>query len=163
MSYPVWRSNRGGGWDSFADVQVLRSELGRLMRLATAGGDVDVDDDEDGWVVTVRLPGVAPEEVAIEVDDRELLVRARSEAEVDGDADGSRRRAFEHRVATPADVDAERVDAVMDHGLLTVRLPRAARRARRTIEVGRARRGSDRQATGGSGPGYAGTDSGGLA
>jgi HSP20 family protein len=58
--------------------------------------------------VTARLPGVAPDEVEVEVevDDREVAIRAR-------------------------------VDATMDHGLLTVRLPRTERSKRRTIHIGR--------------------------
>jgi HSP20 family protein len=169
MSYPVWRSNRGGGWDAFGELQALRSELGRLMGSALVGartgGEVELTAEDDAWVVTARLPGVAPEEVAIEVDDRELHIRARSEAEVADDAAASHTRAFDYRVAVPGEIDPEKVDAVMDHGLLTVRLPRSARAARRTIEIGRARRDVDSQATrtAEADPGYAGTDSGGVA
>ena len=148
MGYPVWRSNRGGGWDPFRELQALRAELGRLMGGALVGrggsSDVDLDTTDDGWTVTARLPGVAPEEVAVEVDTRELVIRARSEAEVNADlgaGGGEQTRSFEHRVALPADLDPERVDAVMDHGLLTVRLPRASRPGRRTITVGSARPG----------------------
>jgi HSP20 family protein len=147
MSYPVRRSNRGG-WDPFGELQALRSELGRLMGGALVGrggsSDVDLDTTDDGWTVTARLPGVAPEEVAVEVDDRELVIRARSEAEVNADlgaGGGERTSSFEYRVALPADMDPEKVDAVMDHGLLTVRLPRASRPGRRTIAVGNARPG----------------------
>jgi HSP20 family protein len=105
----------------------------------TRGGfpDVDLDEDDEGWTVTARLPGVAPEEVTIEVDDRELSIRARSEAEVTGGEGAERRRSFDYRFSVPGEVDADRVDATMDHGLLTVRLPRTSRSKRRTIPVGR--------------------------
>ncbi|MDI5941037.1 Hsp20/alpha crystallin family protein, partial [Micromonospora sp. DH15] len=92
-------------------------------------------------------PGVAPEEVAVELDDQELCVRARSEAEVNADQGipgGFETRGFEYRVGLPARVDPDRIDAVMDHGLLRVRLPRAARPTPRTITVGRTGyRGAD--------------------
>jgi len=147
MSYPT--PNRG--WDPFGELQALRSELTRLVssgRTAFSSG-IDMEQTDDGWVVTAALPGVAPEEVAIELDERELVVRARSEAEVNEEqgigATGSRRRSFEYRLALPSEVDAEKVDATMDHGLLTVHLPRAARRGRRTITIGQrpAMTGSD--------------------
>jgi len=148
MSYPVWRSNRGGGWDAFGELQALRSELGRLMGSALVGGrsDVDLDTDENGWVVTARLPGVAPDEVVVEVDDREVNIREQPQEDA-----GDRRPSFQYRIALPAETDPDKVDAVMDHGLLVVRLPRAARTARRTIAVGRSPR--DRS------EGDAGTDS----
>jgi hypothetical protein len=60
---------------------------------------------------------VAPEQGALDVDVREIVVRARAVTEGGG-------RAFEYRLALPADVDPDRVDATMDHGLLRVTLPR---------------------------------------
>ncbi|MGI5147060.1 Hsp20/alpha crystallin family protein [Plantactinospora sp. CA-294935] len=133
------------GWDPLGELQALRAELGRLVGSALVGGrggqpDVELSPSDDGWTVVARLPGVAPEEVALELDDRELCIRARSEAEVNADhgmvGSGSQARAFEHRVHLPAPVDPDRIDAVMDHGLLTVRLPKAPRPGRRTITIG---------------------------
>jgi HSP20 family protein len=121
-------------------LQSLRSELSRLVGGRAGSSDVQLSETSDGWEVVVRLPGVAPEEVAVELDDRELCVRARSEAEVNADQGipgGFETRGFEYRVDLPSRVDPDSIDAVMDHGLLRVRLPRAARPAPRTITVGR--------------------------
>ncbi|MEU7711486.1 Hsp20/alpha crystallin family protein [Micromonospora chalcea] len=134
-----WRG-RQQGWDPMGELQSLRSELSRLVGGRSGGQDVDLAETADGWEVVVRLPGVAPEEVAVELDDRELCVRARSEAEVNADhgiPGGFTTRGFEYRVDLPSRVDPDRIDAVMDHGLLRVRLPRAARPTPRTITVGR--------------------------
>ncbi|MFD2763688.1 Hsp20/alpha crystallin family protein [Micromonospora eburnea] len=135
-----WRA-RYQGWDPMGELQSLRSELSRLVGGRSGPPEVEVGAVADGWEVVVRLPGVAPEEVAVEVDDRELCVRARSEAEVNADQGipgGVETRGFEYRVDLPSRVDPDRIDAVMDHGLLRVRLPRAARPTPRTITVGRA-------------------------
>ncbi|MFG1776574.1 Hsp20/alpha crystallin family protein [Micromonospora sp. NPDC049048] len=134
-----WRG-RQQGWDPMGELQSLRSELRRLVGGRTGSPDVELTETADGWEVVVRLPGVAPEEVAVELDDRELCVRARSEAEVNADhgiPGGFETRGFEYRVDLPSRVDPDAIDAVMDHGLLRVRLPRAARPAPRTITVGR--------------------------
>jgi len=129
--------------------------------------DVELNQADNGWTVIARLPGVAPEEVALELDDRELCIRARSEAEVNADhgmaGAGSRTRSFEHRVHLPAPVDPDRIDAVMDHGLLTVTLPRAARPGRRTITIGRRRYDPGQRGgatTGAGGVGMAGSTGG---
>ncbi|MCG5462732.1 Hsp20/alpha crystallin family protein [Micromonospora sp. NPDC053740] len=135
-----WRGSRQQGWDPMGELQSLRSELSRLVGGRGGGSDVELTETSDGWEVVVRLPGVAPEEVAVELDDRELCVRARSEAEVNADQGipgGFETRGFEYRVTLPARVDPDTIDAVMDHGLLRVRLPRATRPAPRTITVGR--------------------------
>jgi HSP20 family protein len=151
MSYPVRPK-----WDPFAQLQSLRAELARMFGAATvrsgAGGslpEVEVDRDDDGFTVTARLPGVAPEEVAVEVDARQLHIRARTVAETEqvtgvpeGEPGGPRpragaERAFDYRLSLAGDVDLDKVDATMDHGLLTVRLPRAAHEARRQVPIGR--------------------------
>jgi HSP20 family protein len=139
---PGRRRGRPHGWDPMGELQALRAELRRLVGGGRPGPpEVELTEIADGWEVLVRLPGVAPEEVAVELDDRELCVRARSEAEVNADQGipgGFTIRAFEHRIELPSPVDPDRVDAVMDHGLLRIRLPRAARPAPRTIAVGRS-------------------------
>jgi HSP20 family protein len=161
MTYPVRPR-----WDPFAQIQSLRAELGRLFGGSGGGGllpQVEVDRDEEGWTVTARLPGVAPEEVAIEVDARELRIRVRSAAETEqraelpggaaeqpaaapdgGPAGGPGgayrdgvRREFDYRLSLGGELDVDRVDATMDHGLLTVRLPRLTRGTRRRVTVGR--------------------------
>ena len=57
-----------------------------------------------------------------------------------GDADVIRRRTrrvgrFEFRVALPSEVNPEGVDAKLNDGVLTVRIPKAALAQRRRIEV----------------------------
>ena len=158
MSHPVWRAPQQLNPDSLGELQALRAELGRMVGSILAGqssfggqspfasrqasfADVDMQEDESGWTVTARLPGLAPEEVAVDVDDRELCIRARSEAEVNaeigGEAEGSRRRSFEYQFTIPGEVEPDDVDATMDHGLLTVRLPRSRRSRRRQVVISR--------------------------
>lgn len=138
MNKPAARPARG--WDPCGELQALRAELSRLAGDGYASPDVDMTEDNDGWTVTARLPGLAPEEVEVDLDDRDLCIRGRSEAEVNvasgSEATGSRRRGFDHRLTVPGEIDPERVDATMDHGLLTVRLPRSARSQRRRINIG---------------------------
>ncbi|MEV6799719.1 Hsp20/alpha crystallin family protein [Micromonospora rifamycinica] len=134
-----WRS-RPQDRDPRGELQSLRAELGRLVSGRGTTPEVELTEVADGWEAVVRLPGVAPEEVAVELDGRELCVRARSEAEVNADQGipgGVETRGFEYRVDLPSRVDPDTIDAVMDHGLLRIHLPRAARPAPRTITVGR--------------------------
>jgi HSP20 family protein len=97
------------------DVAALRAEISAADGPPGFGG-VDVESGPDGWTVIVQLPGVAAEELSIDVERRELCIQTLSEEGASG---------FTYRLALPAEVDTEHVDATMDHGLLTVRLPRA--------------------------------------
>ncbi len=65
------------------------------------------------------MPGVKREDVNIEVSGRELTISGR----------------FEFRVALPSEVNPEGVDAKLNEGVLTVRVPKAERAQRRRIEV----------------------------
>ncbi|GGM11903.1 MULTISPECIES: Hsp20/alpha crystallin family protein [Micromonospora] len=143
------------GWDPVGELQALRAELSRLINGRSGPPEVELSEVAEGWEVVVRLPGVAPEEVAVELDDRELCVRARSEAEVNADQGipgGFETRGFEYRVDLPARVDPDSIDAVMDHGLLRIRLPRASRPRPRTITIG----GTSRRPPGRTAPPRAG-------
>jgi HSP20 family protein len=142
MNYPARRS----GWDPRSDLASLRSDMSRLLGALSGGragdswfGDVDTDQDDNAWTVTARLPGVAPDEVAIDVEGRELTIRAKSDATDEGETATTRRRsAFNYQLTIPGDVDPDQIDATMDHGLLTVRLPRTGRAQRRSITINRA-------------------------
>jgi len=126
--------------DVFGNLRALGSPLSRILGGWGWHRDVELEPADGGWRVIARLPGVAPEEVAVEIGDGELLIRARSEAEVNADhgmpGTGSAERSFEYQLRLPSDVDAANADAVMDHGLLTVTLPRGTP-GRRSITVGR--------------------------
>lgn len=162
MSYPVrgqWRG-RGGRMDPLAPLEAVQERVNRLLGDAFTGyrgrtpmwhPDVDVEESGDGWTIEVRLPGVAPDEVAVDITDRDLWVRSVHEetepaagAEATEEAPGrvtARRYAdFSYRLTMPADVDAEKIDAAMDHGLLTVRLPRSTTSRTRRVSIGQGGR-----------------------
>jgi HSP20 family protein len=127
MSYPSRRLRRPERPDPFSRHQP----------------DIDVEETADAWHVEVRLPGVAPDEVTIDVHDRELQIRARhEESDQSGDQASTMRRSrrsadFSYRLTIPSDVDSDGIDATMDHGLLTIRLPRSGGAKSRRIEIGR--------------------------
>jgi HSP20 family protein len=157
MSYPMGRDPYRRAWDPFAEMGRLLAALSNMRTERGWFDDVDVDESERGWTVTARLPGVAPDEVEVEVDGRELCIRGRT-------ADGDRQQsAFNYRLAMPSDVDPDQVDATMDHGLLTVNLPRAGRSARRQISVGRGQVAGEVTSQAGEGSSTEGTGSTGAA
>jgi HSP20 family protein len=147
MSYPVrpsWRGQGGGRRDPFASLEAMQDRVNRLLGDAITGyrgrtplwhPDIDVDETGDGWVIEARLPGVAPEEVAVDVSDRELTIRAVHD-EAEDEARARRYADFSYRLTIPSDVDTDAIEATMDHGLLTVRLPRSTTSRTRRISVG---------------------------
>ncbi|HEV7897157.1 MAG TPA: Hsp20/alpha crystallin family protein [Planosporangium sp.] len=140
---PPWRGEGGGRQDPFAAIEAIQDRFNRLLGDTVSGyrgrtplwhSDIDIHESADGWLVEVRLPGVAPEEVAIDVSDREIVVRS---AQIEEDASPSQYSDFSYRLTMPSDVDSDSIDATMDHGLLVIRLPRATKTRTRRISVAR--------------------------
>jgi len=99
---------------------------------------VDIEEREDAYVVEAEVPGVKREDVNIEVAGKELTISGEiKEREREGVIRRRTRRVgrFEFRVALPSEVNPEGVDAKLNDGVLTVRVPKAERAQRRRIEV----------------------------
>jgi len=99
---------------------------------------VDVEEADDAYVVEAELPGVKREDVNIELIGNELTITGQiKQREPKGTVRRRSRRTgrFEYRVTLPDHVDADKIDANLVEGVLTVRVPKSERVQRRTIEV----------------------------
>jgi HSP20 family protein len=99
---------------------------------------VDIEELEDAYVVEAEVPGVKREDVNIEVSGNELTISGEVKVrEREGIIRRRTRRVgeFEFRVLLPNEVNAEGIDAKLNDGVLTVRIPKAERAQRRRIEV----------------------------
>jgi HSP20 family protein len=98
----------------------------------------DIEEQDDAYVVQVELPGVKREDVTIELVGNELAISGEvKEEERQGVVRRRMRRygRFEYRVMLPDQLNAEKVDASLEDGLLTVRVPKAEKAKRRQIEI----------------------------
>ncbi|MCP4871920.1 MAG: Hsp20/alpha crystallin family protein [Proteobacteria bacterium] len=95
--------------------------------------------DEAGYVLEAEVPGLAPADVDVTVDDGVITLKASASGE-ESDDDGriTRRFAsgFERSFRVPADVDAEAIEASLSNGVLALRLPKVAASSPRQIPVG---------------------------
>jgi HSP20 family protein len=118
--------------------QMLEQTFGGLIDDAGWIPAVDIEEQEDAFVVEAEVPGVKREDVNIEVTGNELTISGEIKVrEREGIIRRRTRRVgrFEFRVVLPSEVDPEGVDAKLDDGVLTVRVPKAERAQRRRIEV----------------------------
>lgn len=122
-------------WDPFAELGDLRTRLDRIF------GEVVTDDREHGWIPAVDvirdngslvlradIPGMAPDEVKIEVENDILTVSgSHEERQESKDAHyvRSERRhgSFSRSMALPAGVDPKRIEAHTKDGVVEVRIP----------------------------------------
>ena len=138
----------------------LRRELDRLMdetlgRMGNAveagswGPAMDIVEDADGLLIELELPGLAPDEVEVTTERGVLTIRGekRTVRQRDGVRAITTERAhgrFTRAVQLPQGVDEAKIDAGFEHGLLRVRVPRAALPQPRRVEI-RATTGQGRK------------------
>jgi len=107
---------------------------------------VDLVEHDDRFVVTADLPGFERDEVEVTVTDHTLRIEADREAVEHEERDESedeeryirherRHQSADRSFRLPEDVDAESASASMNHGVLTVILPKLAVEDAHTIDV----------------------------
>lgn len=122
----------------------LQNEIERLFDLGLnaprLNPGLDLHQTGDTFTATVELPGLKREDFAVTLHDGDLIISGerRSEKAHDEQRTLLNERAFgkfERRVTLPAEVDASRVTATYEDGILTVSLPKAEAAKPRQIEV----------------------------
>lgn len=117
---------------------------------ATDSPAIDVWEEADHFTVEAALPGVAREAVEIHALGRKLTVQGqwRSVAKDEGAGPEQEEKAarkyynrerpdgpFQRVLTFPTDIDSERVEAILNDGLLTITVPKAASAKPRKVEL----------------------------
>jgi HSP20 family protein len=101
---------------------------------------MDVIENGEGYTVKASVPGIKPEELDISVEDNVLIIRAERKAEEGKDENAVRWQEryygkLERCFTLSTDVDASRAKAELEHGVLTLTLPKAEAAKPKTIKV----------------------------
>jgi HSP20 family protein len=135
-------------WDPFREFEELQAATGQLLEdLITGPGasdggmftpPVDIEETDDAWIVEADLPGVDKNDIEVDVREGELTITGEiKERERKGILRRKTRRVghFEFRVMLPGGADPEKVEANVEDGVLTVRIPKPEQSRPRRIEV----------------------------
>jgi len=102
----------------------------------------EVTSDKEGWTVRMALPGIHPKDVQVDLHNNAVTVtgkRTSNQDESERYVSEFGYGVFERTVKLPTGVDAEKVAATFEHGMLELRLPVAEGSKPRRIEVGSVR------------------------
>jgi HSP20 family protein len=126
-TYPNYRSLAPAGfvrspWGGWED------EINRLLGASTCAGPetgrfpVEVSEDQGNAYVRAELPGVRREDIKVELADGTLTITGTRRQK-----NGDREETFplSRAVAVPETVQADKVGAAYENGVLTVTLPKA--------------------------------------
>jgi HSP20 family protein len=147
MSLPVQPPRGTLRWDPFRELDQLYDRMNQIWDAGTGSNQAterwvplaDVEETDDAYVVDVELPGVDDADIDIEINGREVTVTGElKERERKGILRRRTRRVgeFQYSVTLPGDIDADNVNAQLEHGVLTVTVPKSQRGKPRRITIG---------------------------
>lgn len=116
--------------------------LPRASRQLSGDMLINMREEPDQYLVTALLPGAKPEDIDVRVSGSLLEISAEVREETAEPAGRwilreRRTGRFERNLTMPAPVDVDRIEADYTHGVLTVRLPKAAEATPRSVPVRR--------------------------
>ncbi len=150
-------------WDPFQEMMSLREAMNRLLeesmlpsraigegketgQLTTRGTRmmaapaIDIQEQDDGFLVRASLPGIRPEDVRIEVQGNQVTLSGQMREEQENERGNylvRERRVgqFFRAFTLPTEVNAEGAEATFANGTLTLRLPKSESGRSRQIPV----------------------------
>ena len=154
MALPIRRGNGASRtrtiqrWEPFRELEELQDRTAELMQnvwsgtgladVATFTPPVDIEETDDAWIIEAELPGVKKDDINVEVRENELEISGEiKEREREGILRRRTRKVgeFDFRVTLPGPIDAEKMDANLDDGVLAVRIPKPEQARPRRIPV----------------------------
>jgi len=109
--------------------------------VASRSPALDVAESDRAYTVKLEMPGVAKEDVKVSIEGRQVSVQAqtqRQEERKDGERVVYRERSvasFARTFTLPAEVDQAEAGAKLEHGVLTLTLPKRGARSAAQITV----------------------------
>lgn len=130
---------------AFSQAEALHRQVNALLgvqaalRNGTSSMPPRWSEDDDGFALSVDLPGLGRDDVELTVTNRHLSLKADRDLSWPEDTHvrHRERRSFhlDHTWTLPATADVDATEATFDDGVLTVRIPKTPKATPRRIEV----------------------------
>jgi len=138
-------------WQPFEDLVSLREAMDRLFEesfvrprawLAPTGLDLAIDmyETDNELVVTTAVPGMKPEDLEITITGDTLCIKGevKSETKVEKASYYRQERRYgacSRSISLPVPVQADKVEAKLKDGILTITMPKAEEARPKTIKI----------------------------
>jgi HSP20 family protein len=142
-------------WDLFEDLRAMQEEMLRMNagRALWSGQNyqggasaeawapaVDISERKDAYLVTAELPGVKPDDVEITFEDGLLTIQGERHSTSYAAGDKAHRverryGAFRRSITLPSHVEADKIEASAQDGVLQILVPKAEEIQAKHIKV----------------------------
>jgi HSP20 family protein len=139
MELTLWKNQQ---------ISILKSDMDRLFDRwwsLLAGGSagqsfpsIDAVEGKDALIIKAEVPGYHPDEIEITVSGDELTILGKRTMErISGDLGAGRStvKSFSRTLRLPCSVDSEKIAALYQEGVLTIKMPKKSSAGRRRIEI----------------------------
>ena len=140
--------------DPFNDLRHVQNTMDRLwQRFGSNPGGPSDSPDIEAWavpldvsrkgediVIRASMPGVSPDDIQVSIEDNLLTIKGHTaEEHQEGDAvylmRERRTGSFHRALRLPDSVDADKVQPLYEHGVLTITVPKAEAKRARQLQV----------------------------
>ncbi len=130
--------------DPYWPFMQLRREISHLLDGYDVGGRTEfpalnIWEDKDNFFAEAEIPGIAQDELEVFTIGDELTIRGQRKPMTGKGVNYHRQERgtgqFERVVTLPAEVDANKVEAHLHNGVLTITMPKAEQAKARKIQV----------------------------
>jgi HSP20 family protein len=137
-------------WDPFREFSTLQDRMNRLFResqgpeealtASSFAPPVDVYEDEHNVSLKIEVPGIDEKDIDVRIENNVLTVHGERKFEKEEKEENFRRverqyGSFTRTFTLPTTVDAEKVSANYDKGILKIALPKKAEAKPKQIKV----------------------------
>jgi len=140
-------------WEPFRELSAMRGTMNRLwgdtyhwpFRFVTVSGGaahpaIDISETDDQVMVKAVMPGVKPEDLDINISGNTLTIKGETKEEHE-DQNGKYYHKecyygdFARSITIPTDLKADKAEANLENGVLTLSIPKAEELKPKTIKV----------------------------
>ena len=119
-SQPSLQRGSGGLFSDLLGWDPLRN----LMSSAWQTAGVEIERKETGYRLDIPVPGFSPDQIDITFQDGVVLISGKTD-----------RRSVQRSIILPEDIDADKIEARVAHGMLTLELPTVPQAQPRRIQI----------------------------
>lgn len=111
------------------------------MGLTDWSPTVDIEENDDSFMIRADLPGVSKDDIEVRMDNGVLCISGEKKVETETGKDTRQHRterfhgSFSRRFTLPSAIDADRVNADYKHGVLTLNIPKVEDEKPKTIDI----------------------------
>lgn len=140
-------------WEPFREMVTLKSAMDRLLEDSfvrwpkfaefeegTVMPAIDIFEDKDKVGIKASMPGVKPEDVEISITNGSVTIKGQTKSEQEIKEENYVRKerhygTFSRTIALPSGLKIDKAEATMEHGVLTLEIPRADEVKPRTVKI----------------------------